>query len=162
MAQLTDKSKSVYSRVQYYKSFLQLRCIRLQGVLLAQCYIIVYNRNLLIFVISQSVGLGRPIQPSLMFVGKAKSLTQSRAPKRCQSRVGSSLTPKHLTWLERPASDKHSSLLQTFVNYDRKNLKVPSWGQCYKTFCVRNLPRLVICQSVCPWQAFPAYSNLCV
>jgi hypothetical protein len=49
-----------------------------------------------------------------MFVGKAMGLT----------RVGSSLTHKHLTGLERLAKDKHSSLLQKSVNYDCKSFIV--------------------------------------
>ncbi len=35
-------------------------------------------------------------------------------------------------------------------------------GQCHKNFFVRNLRIFVISQSVCPWQAFPAQSNVCV
>jgi hypothetical protein len=38
------------------------------------------------------------------------------APKRCFTRIGSDLTRKHL-WLERLATDKHSSLLRKSVNY---------------------------------------------
>jgi hypothetical protein len=44
----------------------------------------------------------------------------SRAPERCFTRVGSGLTCKHYTRLERLARDKHSSLLQKFVTYGRK------------------------------------------
>ncbi len=47
---------------------------------------------------------------------------------------------KQLTRLERLARDKHSSLSQKSVNYDRK--KFYSTGcraQCCKTFYVRNL-----------------------
>jgi hypothetical protein len=35
--------------------------------------------------------------------------------------VGSDLTRKHWTMLEMLASDKHSSLLEILVNYDRKS-----------------------------------------
>ncbi len=38
----------------------------------------------------------------------------------CFPRVGSDLTRKHYTRLERLVGDKHSSLLRKFVNYDRK------------------------------------------
>ncbi len=38
----------------------------------------------------------------------------------CFTQVGSSLTSKHKTWLEKLASDKHSSLLQKSVNYGQK------------------------------------------
>ncbi len=48
---------------------------------------------------------GQPFQPSLLFVGKAVSLPLSGAPKR----------------LERLVKDKHSSLLQNFVNYEEKS-----------------------------------------
>jgi hypothetical protein len=34
-------------------------------------------------------------------------------------------------------------------------------GQCYKTFYGRNLSISVTSYSVCPWQAFPAKSNVC-
>ncbi len=34
-----------------------------------------------------------------------------------------------------------------------------AWGQCYKTFFVRDLRIFVISESVCPWQAFSIQSN---
>jgi hypothetical protein len=37
----------------------------------------------------------RPYQPSLMFVGKAKNLTQTGAPERYFTQVGAGLTHKH-------------------------------------------------------------------
>jgi hypothetical protein len=37
------------------------------------------------------------------------------------SRVALGLNHKHLTRLERPAKDKHSSLLQTVINYGCKS-----------------------------------------
>jgi hypothetical protein len=52
-----------------------------------------------------------------MFVGKARSTPKSGALERCFSRVDSSLSHKHQTKVKRLAGDKHSSLLQTFVNY---------------------------------------------
>ncbi len=77
-----------------------------------------YGRNLRIFVISSIVFvLCKPFQPSVMFVGKARSLPQS-----------ASLTRKHSTRLERIAIDKHSSLLRKSVNYGRK--KFYSTGPC--------------------------------
>jgi hypothetical protein len=51
-----------------------------------------------------------------MFVCKAKR----GAPERCFARVGSDLTCKHHTKLERRVRD--SSLLQMFVNYSCKML----------------------------------------
>jgi hypothetical protein len=37
---------------------------------------------------------GKPFQPSLMFVGEARSLPQSGAPENCFTQVGSSLICK--------------------------------------------------------------------
>ncbi len=48
-----------------------------------------------------------------MFVVMVKSLQKS---EKYIARVGSSLNSKHAR-LERPARNKHYSLLQTFVNY---------------------------------------------
>ncbi len=60
---------------------------------------------------------GKPFQPSLVFAGK-NGAYPSEAPFSC-STLGYTpdLTHKHLTRLERLASDKHSSLLQKSVNY---------------------------------------------
>jgi len=54
-----------------------------------------------------------------MFVGEARSLSYSGAPERSLTLVGSGLTRKHWTRLERLARDKNSSLWKS-VNYDRK------------------------------------------
>jgi hypothetical protein len=62
----------------------------------------------------------KPFKPSLMFVGKATGLPESGAPERCFAWVGSGLTNKHYTGLERLAKDKRSSLLRKFVNYGCK------------------------------------------
>jgi hypothetical protein len=59
---------------------------------------------------------GKPFQPSLLFVGKARIL-----PLSGTTFVGSCLTCKHYTILERLARDEHSSLLQEFVNYNCKS-----------------------------------------
>ncbi len=59
-------------------------------------------------------------QPSLLFVCKARSLTLSRAHQGFFNRVGSCLTNKHYTTLEKLVRHKHSSLLWTFVNYSCK------------------------------------------
>ncbi len=63
---------------------------------------------------------GKPFQPSLMFVGEARSLPWSGAPERSFTRVGSGLTRKRKTRLEKLAVHKHSSLLRKSVNYGRK------------------------------------------
>jgi hypothetical protein len=62
----------------------------------------------------------KPFQPGVMFVGKARSLLYSEAPGRCFTRVGSGLTHKHYTRLEKLARDKRSRLLQKFKNYGQK------------------------------------------
>ncbi len=88
-------------------------------------------------------------KPTLMFVGKARSLPQSGAHERCITLVGSVLNHNNQTRLERPARDQHSSLLRTFVNYGRKKVyNTEPWGQCYKTFFVRDLQISVLSQSV--------------
>jgi hypothetical protein len=58
---------------------------------------------------------GKPFQSSLMFVGKARSL-----PYRSITWVGSCLTHKHYTSLERLTGDKRTSLLRTFRKFRRK------------------------------------------
>ncbi len=55
----------------------------------------------------------RPFQPSLTFV----RLPKSGAPERCITLVGSGLTCKYWTKLERLPKDKNSNLLRTLVNY---------------------------------------------
>jgi hypothetical protein len=52
--------------------------------------------------------LGRPFQVSPMLVGKVRSLPYNEAPERYFTRVGTGLTHKHKTWLERTARDKPS------------------------------------------------------
>ncbi len=55
-----------------------------------------------------------------MFVDKVRSVPQSVSPKGGFTWVGSGLTNKHQSKLEKLAIDKHSSLLQKFVTYGRK------------------------------------------
>jgi hypothetical protein len=52
-------------------------------------------------------------------VGKDRSLPQSGAPEGFFTRVGSGLTHKHKTRLERLARNKYSSLSRKSVNYGR-------------------------------------------
>jgi hypothetical protein len=76
---------------------------------------------------------GKPVQSSLVFVGKA----WSGAPERCFTWVGSGLTRKYWTRLERLAKDKHSSLLQKSINYGCKKFNSTGpGGQCYKNTMV--------------------------
>ncbi len=58
---------------------------------------------------------GKLIQPGLMFEGKARSLPKSETPTRQAQAL-----PTKLVILIRLARDKHSSLLQKFINYGRK------------------------------------------
>ncbi len=59
--------------------------------------------------------LDRPLQPSLMIVGKARSQSESGALERLQPHL------KQQTRLVRAKGDKHSSLLRTSVNYGQKS-----------------------------------------
>ncbi len=61
----------------------------------------------------------KPFKPGLMFTCKAETYS-SEAPYRCYY-LGwaKGLTHKHNTRLEMPATDKHNSLLRSFVNYGR-------------------------------------------
>ncbi len=110
-------------------------------------------------------------QPSLMFASKAGA-NLGEALFRCSTQgQAPDLTSKHLTRLEKLASDKHFSLLQTFVNYGREKfyniepnltcLKLRyerrlellvvchCRGKCYKTFYGRNCGSTVMIYSVC-------------
>ncbi len=72
-------------------------------------------------------------QFSLMFVGKARNLPQNGAPERCFICIGSSITSKYQTSLERLARDKHSSVLRKFVNYGQKKFyNIGPRSQFYK------------------------------
>jgi hypothetical protein len=54
-----------------------------------------------------------------MFVGKAGTYPSEAPFKGYTLGQASDLTHKYHTRLERPASDKHSNLIQIFVNYGR-------------------------------------------
>ncbi len=111
------KFYNIDSRGLYYKTF--------------------YARNLHILVISKSVYPWQAFPALSDVCGEARSLPQSVAHERCFTRVGSALTCKHQTRLERLARDKHFSLLRESVNYDRK--KFYSTGprcKCCKTFFI--------------------------
>jgi hypothetical protein len=71
---------------------------------------------------------------SPVLFNKARSLPYSGAPERFFNRVGSCFTNRHWTRLERLAMDKHYSLLQKFVNYDRK--KLYNLGQIVQLGCL--------------------------
>ncbi len=59
-------------------------------------------------------------QPSQLIEGKAGSLPLSGTPEKCFTWVGSCLTCKYYTILERLASDEHSCLLRKFITYGCK------------------------------------------
>ncbi len=61
-----------------------------------------------------------------------KSLPQSGVHERCFTWVGSGLTHKHQTMLERLTRDKHSSLLRKSVNYDRIVLQYMALVEIFK------------------------------
>ncbi len=86
----------------------------------------------------------RPFQPSLMFVGEARGLPQSGTPERCFTLVGSGLTCKHQTRLERLSQNKHCSLLRKFVNYARKKFyNIGAWCPQYQQY-PKFIQRLVL------------------
>ncbi len=76
-----------------------------------QSYKTFYSRHLRIFKISQSVCSWQAFPARSNVVRKARSLPQSGSTEKCLIRVSAGHPGKHKTWLERPARDKHSSLL---------------------------------------------------
>ncbi len=79
-------------------------------------------------------GPDRPLQPSLIFAGKA----------RCPSTQVGSIC-KHYTRLESLARDKHSSLLGAFLNYGCKEYyNISFWSQPYETSMVNKLGYLTL------------------
>jgi hypothetical protein len=76
----------------------------------AQCYK-TYGRKLQLFIKASVFFSGKLFQPSLMFVGKAKSPTLEWSIWKVLHSCRLQLTRKHLTRLERLARDKHSCLL---------------------------------------------------
>jgi hypothetical protein len=69
-----------------------------------------------------------------MFVGYARSLSKSEAPERYFTQVCSGLTCKHLTSMARLYTDKYSSLLQKFVNYNGRKFYGIRLGQKVKLY----------------------------
>ncbi len=71
---------------------------------------------------------GKPLQPSLMFEGKAGAYP-SEAPFRCSTlKEAAGHTLKHQTRSERLASDRLSSLLRKTVNYGQKSFETLAPG----------------------------------
>ncbi len=91
------------------------------------------------------------------------SLSQSGAPKRHFTQVGSNLTRKHQTRLEKLVRYKHSSLLQIFGNYKEKRFitLAPVARRLYrKTFYGLNLFWTVVSQNVLSISVTSQYSNI--
>ncbi len=87
-----------------------------QFIYLGQCYKTYYGRNLRMFVISQSVCLWQAF-PVCCNAGAYPIEEHFRCSTLGQA-LG--LAHKQQTRLEKFARDKHSSLLQKFVNYEQK------------------------------------------
>ncbi len=97
-------SSLLYKSVDYSKKVLRLWLMN--------------DGNKLVFVFIP----GKQFLPYLMFVNKSRAYP-CETPLRC-SPLGQvpRLTHKRWPMLEKPAIDKHSSLLRTLVNYERKKV----------------------------------------
>jgi hypothetical protein len=60
---------------------------------------------------------GNPFQPSLMYVGTDRSLPNSGAGEMSSTQVGSGLTRKHFSRLERLAMEKPLAFLEKTLAY---------------------------------------------
>jgi hypothetical protein len=103
--------------------------------------------------------LGKPFHCWLLFAGNATSRPKSRAPEKCFTRVGCSLTHKHYTTLEKLAKDKHISLLREFIITDVKSFITLTPGanvikNCpwFTYFCAKLECYLVQTGKVYQWQ----------
>ncbi len=56
---------------------------------------------------------------------------------------------------------KTSVIVPSVLDEEKKFSNLETRSQCYKTLYVCNLRMILISQSVCPLQAFPAQSNIC-
>ncbi len=91
------------------------------------------------------------LSSSLMLMGKARSTEKGLA-------TGVGYGPVSRQGCK---MDKHSSLFSSIrIDYRKKFYSIGSRASCYKSHYVRNLRIFVVSQSVCPWQAFPAKSNV--
>jgi hypothetical protein len=115
------------------------------------------------FVIRWSVCPWQPFQPSQIFVSKAGSYP-SGAHFKC-SAIGQAPGLIYKRWirLESTATDRHSSLLQKFVNYGWKMFfNIWPWCQCFKYCFLRQWrtkrPNKIECLSLS--NLFPTLSNI--
>ncbi len=102
------------------------------------------------FVLSQNAYSGRHFQPSIMFVGKARSCSRVEHLKVASLRQGP--YSKTLDQAGRACQGKQSCLLREFVNYGCKKFYTQSMGnlfnftnglnklECYITICWKLLP----------------------
>jgi hypothetical protein len=71
--------------------------------------------------------LGKPFQPSLMFVGEARSLPYSGAPERCLTWEAPAL-PANIRLGGKGLLGTNTSLLQKSINYGDKSFIEPASG----------------------------------
>ncbi len=73
------------------------------------------------------------VQLSLLFMGKARGLSYIGVAEMYLLRVGAGLMCKHFVRLDKISCDKHSSLLQTIINYGRKKFyNIGPWNVARK------------------------------
>ncbi len=68
--------------------------------------------------------------PDQSKVGKVRRLPRVGATERCFTQVGSGLTRKHKTRLERPAKEKHSCSFGPFISYKEIEFLKLAPGAC--------------------------------
>ncbi len=111
---------------------------------LSHSYKTFYDRNLQMSTISQSVCPWHAFSTLSNVCGYGQEPTLKL---RCFNRVGTDLTRKRWTWLERLASEKHSSLSRSFVNYSSKNFKSVDQGvDRISLFCNKFTLSLSLCK----------------
>jgi hypothetical protein len=71
------------------------------------------------------------------------------------------LENKGLAYKHFPGKNTLAYFSEATVKKNKKFIAMDTWGLYHKTFYGRNLQIFRICWSVFPWQAFPAYSNVC-
>jgi hypothetical protein len=96
-----------------------------------------------------------------MFLVMTRSLSLNGAHERCFTRVGYDLTHKHQTRLDKLAREKTNAYYEHSPLTAIKSFITLTTGlNVIKLITVRNLQIFVISYTVCPWQAFPAQSNV--
>ncbi len=98
-----------------------------------------YGRKLRHFIISLSICHWQPFPVHSNVCGQVQEPSKRGAPARCFTWVGSCLTCKHKTRLEKLARNKRSSLFWKVITYN-----IGHWGLYYKTFYGSNCCHIVI------------------